>query len=345
MRLLFKLDPLTEKRWQRFKRIRRAYLALVVIIIVYIVSLFAGLLASNKPLCIYYKNKFYFPVFKFYPARTFTGQLQTEPNYKKLAKQGLFAKHGWALFPPLRYGPNESDLSQTPPAAPSWRHPLGTDDRGRDVLTRLIYGFRISVTFALIIVVLTVIMAIIVGSVQGYFGGWLDITFQRLIEILSTLPFLYIVIILGATLGRSFLVLIAAYALFNWIGLSYYVRAEYLRLRKFQFVEAAKALGQPAPNIIMRHILPNALTPIVTLLPFELITAIFSLSALDYLGFGLPAPTPSWGELMRQGMQNLYSYWLSFFPFLVLFITLLLIAFIGEGVREAVNPKEYAKME
>ena len=251
------------------------------------------------------------------------------------------------LFPPLPYGPNEALLSLpgNPPTPPTWQNWLGTDDRGRDILTRLIYGYRISFSFALLITLCSIVVGVFIGALQGYLGGAFDITMQRLIEIFSTLPFLYIVIIIGSSLGTGFLVLLIIFIIFDWIGISYFIRSEFLRLREAQFVEAARALGIKDWKIMFRHILPNALTPVITFLPFDLIGAITSLSALDFLGFGLPAPTPSWGELMRQGMSNLFSYWLSLYPVLALFGVLLLIAFVGEGVRDAFDPREYQKME
>jgi microcin C transport system permease protein len=208
-----------------------------------------------------------------------------------------------------------------------------------------LYGFRISISFALVLLLLEIVVGSVIGALQGYAGGAADLTAQRFIEVLSALPFLYVIILLGSILGQSFTTLIIIMAVFNWIGLSYYIRAEFLRIKKYQFVDAAKVLGVKRYKILFSEILPNALTPIITFMPFSLINAVFTLTALDYLGFGLPAPTPSWGELIRQGLENLPSYWLSVYPFIALFLTLLLLTFIGEGVREAMDPKEYARME
>jgi microcin C transport system permease protein len=344
-----RFSPITLKRLQKFRQLKRAYYSLWILIGLYILSLGADLLANDRPLIVKYQGNIYFPVVRFYDGSHF-GLAATEiPNYKELKQTAAF-RHGtgnWMLFPPIPYGPNESllTLSGNPPTPPTWQNWLGTDDRGRDILTRLIYGYRISFSFALLITFCSIVVGAIIGGFQGYLGGVFDITMQRLIEIFSTLPFLYIVIIIGSSLGTSFLILLIIFIIFDWIGISYFIRAEFLRLREAQFVEAARALGIKDWKIMFRHILPNALTPIITFLPFDLIGAITSLSALDFLGFGLPAPTPSWGELMRQGMGNLYSYWLSLYPVLALFIVLLLIAFVGEGIRDAFDPREHQKME
>jgi microcin C transport system permease protein len=343
------LSPLTLKRWQKFKSIRRAYYSLIIIVFVFIISLGAEFIANNKPLFVWYHGRAYFPFAQFYSEKTFGGEFITGPDYKALNRSSTFAKGSgnFMIFPILPYGPNESlfYIQGNPPNPPTLRNPLGTDDRGRDILTRLLYGYRVSFTFAIVITLLSMGLGIFIGGIQGYYGGKFDLLMQRFIEILSALPFLYVVIIIGSSLGTSMATLLLCFLVFDWIGISYYLRSEFFKLRQVQFVEAARSLGVSDLKIMFRHILPNALTPIITFLPFNLIGAIFSLSALDYLGFGLPAPTPSWGELVRQGMDNLSSYWLSAFPILTLFIVLLLIAFVGEGIREAFDPKEYARME
>ncbi len=244
-------------------------------------------------------------------------------------------------MPPIPYGPTESllDLPGTPPHPPSWAHLLGTDDRGRDVLVRLLYGFRISMSFALEVTTLSLFFGILVGGLQGYYGGRFDLTIQRLIEIWSTIPTLYLVIIITSIFEPGYHWLILILTLFGWMGITYYIRGEMYREKTKDYVQAAKAIGANDLAIIFRHILPNALVPIITLTPFILVGNIFALTSLDFLGFGLPAPTPSWGELMGQGMGNIYSYWLSLSPIGALFFTLLLITFIGEAVREAFDPK------
>jgi ABC-type uncharacterized transport system, permease component len=328
---------------------KRAYIAFWLLIITYILSLFANFLANDQPLIVGYNGRLFFPVLHFYAGDHFGLGATDVPNYKEIQKSSAFHKNkrNFMLFPPIPYGPNEAllELPGNPPTPPTMKNWLGTDDRGRDILTRLLYGYRISFSFALLITSVSMALGVIMGALQGYIGGFFDITMQRLIEIISALPFLYIVIIIGSSLGTNFMTLLIIFALFDWIGISFFIRSEFLKLRETQFIEAAKALGVKNWKIMFRHILPNALTPIITFLPFDLIGAIFSLSALDYLGFGLPAPTPSWGELMHQGMGNITSYWLSLFPALLLFIVLLLIAFVGEGIRDAFDPKEYSRME
>jgi microcin C transport system permease protein len=231
------------------------------------------------------------------------------------------------------------------PFPPVQGHWLGIDSAGRDVLARILYGLRISLTFGLLLVGCSMILGIVTGAVQGYFGGWMDITFQRFIEIWSALPFLYIMILMGSIYGRSFALLLFCYGIFNWIGISYYIRAEFLRLRKQPFVEAAKVMGLSARKIIFRHILPNAMIPVITFFPFSLVGAIGSLAALDYLGFGLPPPTPSWGELLFQAQQYRWAWWLILYPSLALFGVMLMGVFIGEGIRNAYDPKRYVRLQ
>jgi microcin C transport system permease protein len=344
-----RISPITLRRFEKFKRMKRAYIAFWILMGIYMLSLFANFLANDQPLVVRYQGKYFFPVVHFYAGNHFGLGATDVPNYKVLKKSAAFQsdKNNFMIFPPIPYGPNEAllELSGNPPTPPTMQNWLGTDDRGRDILTRLLYGYRISFSFALLITSVSMVIGVIMGALQGYMGGFFDITMQRLIEIISALPFLYIVIIIGSSLGTSFITLLIIFALFDWIGISYFIRSEFLKLRETQFVEAARAMGVKDRKIMFRHILPNALTPIITFLPFDLIGAIFSLSALDFLGFGLPAPTPSWGELMHQGMGNLSSYWLSLYPALALFIVLLLIAFVGEGIRDAFDPREYSRME
>ncbi len=231
------------------------------------------------------------------------------------------------------------------PYPPVEGHPMGIDSAGRDVLARILYGLRISLTFGLMLVCSTMMLGIFAGSVQGYYGGRLDITAQRLIEIWSAIPFLYVMILMGSIYGRSFMLLLICYGLFNWVGISYYVRAEFLNLRKRPFVEAAKCMGVPSYKIIFKHIMPNALVPVITFFPFSLVGAIGALAALDYLGFGLPPPTPSWGELLFQAQQYRWAWWLILYPSVALFIVMLLGVFVGEGIRNAYDPKQYTRLE
>ncbi len=231
------------------------------------------------------------------------------------------------------------------PYPPVEGHPMGIDSAGRDVMARILYGLRISLTFGLMLVGATMMLGIFAGAIQGYYGGRLDITAQRLIEIWSAIPFLYVMILMGSIYGRGFVLLLVCYGLFNWVGISYYVRAEFLNLRKRPFVEAAKCMGVPSHKIIFRHIMPNALVPVITFFPFSLVGAIGALAALDYLGFGLPPPTPSWGELLFQAQQYRWAWWLILYPSIALFIVMLLGVFVGEGIRNAYDPKQYTRME
>lgn len=343
------LSPLTKRRLQKFKRSKRAYYSLWILIILYVISLFANFIANDQPLVVKYHGKYFFPVLRFYNGANFGLEATDVPNYKQLQQSPVFHKDktNWMLFPPIPYGSNESirNLRDNPPTSPTLQNLLGTDDRGRDILTRLLYGYRISFSFALLITASSMALGIVMGALQGYWGGLFDLSVQRLIEIFSALPFLYIVIIIGSSLGPSFGMLLLVFTVFDWVGISYYIRSDFFRLREMQFVEASKALGVRDWKIMFRHILPNALTPVLTFLPFDLIGSFSSLSALDFLGYGLPPPTPSWGELMSQGMSNIQSYWLLLFPALALFLILLLIALVGEGIRDAFDPKEYHRME
>ncbi len=524
-------NPITKKRFQRFRSMKRAYLSFWILVILYVLSLGSELICNNVPLYVRCNGHSYFPVFFYYSENTFLhdGQ-QTRPDYKVLEKDPVFSKHtdNFMIFPPFPYGPYESidpksipvsntvtleltpvpriaiaDIRQNfsvvrdqsldffvaghhddltgihfnryfvlpealkadimrrfanraspyttftvrsvsgqtveiglstyrprshPPQTvqlilremPSktektvgiefspkmqpvyglpgiWRHipkddravlknfvaqrftapvdnyrvvidgrsyiasfhkadvrfpfppvkghPLGIDAAGRDVLARILYGLRISLTFGLLLVIGAMGIGIAAGAVQGYYGGKLDITAQRMVEVWSALPFLYIMILMGSIYGRSFMLLLVCYGLFNWIGISYYVRAEFLRLRKQPFVEAATCMGVPGRKIIFKHILPNALVPVVTFFPFSLVGAIGSLAALDYLGFGLPPPTPSWGEMLFEAQQYRWAWWLILYPALALFTVMLLGVFVGEGVRNAYDPKKYTRLE
>lgn len=315
---------------------------------------------SGTPLAVRYRGQYFFPMFRYHGVTEFGAQGFGEPDYRALKKQ--FAEGGagdWVLMPPYSYGPNEAllNLTESPPNAPSRDHPFGTDDRGRDVLVRLAYGFNISMTFALMVMALSESVGVIVGAALGYFGGKIDIIGQRLIEIWSSLPFLYTIIIISSiivpiyvpgksqVLQPSFWLLVGILAVFDWVGITYYIRGEFYREKARDYVGAAIATGVSEPAIMFRHILPNALTPVVSFAPFVIVANISALVALDFLGFGLPAPTPSWGELIGQGTENLTKWWLVFFPLMALFLTLLLVVFIGEAVREAFDPKEFSQLQ
>ncbi len=336
-------------RLAKFRRMKRAFYSFAFLIILYTISLFADFIVNDKPIAVSYNGRLFFPVFRFYSGDNFGLRPTDVPDYKEINKSVKFKRGGrnFMVFPLIPYGYNESllTLPGNPPTPPTLQNLLGTDDRGRDILTRLLYGFRISFSFALLITISSMILGTVIGGIQGFYGGLFDLFMQRLIEIVSALPFLYIVIILGSSLGQSFAILLFVFTIFEWIDISYFIRSEFYRLREMPFVEASRALGAGNAKIMFGHILPNALTPIVTFLPFNLIGSIFALSALDFLGFGLPAPTPSIGELLKQGTGNLFSYWISLYPAAFLFFILLLIAFVGEGIRDAFDPKEYFKME
>jgi microcin C transport system permease protein len=336
------ISDLTRKQFQKFRSIKRAWYSLVILTGLFILSLFSEQIANNKPILLSYEGNLYFPTLKFYNGQTFGGEFRTEADYQALSKSDRFTEKGnWMLFPVIPYDPLSSDWEAEgpPPHAPSTRHWLGTDSSARDVLARILYGFRIGMLFALALTGASLLIGIVIGALQGYAGGKVDLTGQRLVEIWSALPFLYVVIFVASVYGQSFTILLLVFAVFRWIGMSYFVRAEFLKLKNQTFVQAALAQGSSHIRIIWRHILPNALTPVITLLPFSLITAITALTALDFLGFGLEPPTPSWGDLLRQGLENLYAPWLSISSVGALFITLLLASFIGEGARAAFDPR------
>lgn len=347
---LLKLNPLTEKRLRKFKRMRRGYLSLWILSLAFLASLLAELLVGSRPLYVRYQGRSYFPALArhYYPQRLFGGDLEIETDFRALRQSPAFKEAGGVIvMPPHPFSPLESIRipDEPPPAHPRLRHPLGTDDRGRDILARLVYGFRISLSFALILTVSSFTLGIAIGAAQGYFGGVIDITFQRVIEIWAALPFLYVVIMVSSILTPGFWLLLGILLLFEWIGISRYVRGEVLRERNLDYVTAARALGAGSGRIIFRHIMGNAMTPVVTLFPFWLVASIFALTSLDFLGFGLPAPTPSWGELFQQGRGQLTSWWIIMSPFAALVSTLLLTTFVGEAMREAWDPKEYYRRD
>ncbi|MBN2442285.1 MAG: ABC transporter permease subunit [Spirochaetales bacterium] len=341
---MFTMSSANTGRMKRFLKIKRAMISLCILLSLYCISLCAEVVANDKPLLIRYNGKlFFFPVYIFYPGTAFGGDYDTEARYTELAKTHGFKqnKDNFILFPPVPYSPYTADLTELsglPPHSPDLSHFLGTDDKGRDVFARLLYGFRVYMSLAIILLILEIIIGMSIGILRGYGGRIIDVIGGRFIDILSVLPFLYIVILIGDVIGRGFVTLIVVISIFNWIGLSCHMRAELFRMRKNSFIDAAKILGTGHIKIIFCEILPNTFSSIITFAPFSLIASIKLLFGLDYLGFGLPASSPGWGELMNQGMEHLSSYWLSVFPFLILLITLLLLAFVGQGIREAVDP-------
>ena len=352
-------ESILRKRLRKFRRLKRGYYSFLLVAGAYLVSFALPLIANNKALVVRYDGAFYFPVAAYHAAAEFGVQAIGEADYRAL--EARFAAEGqgnWVLMPPVPFGPNEALLDETgtPPNPPSRAHLMGTDDRGRDVLVRLAYGFNISMTFAIVVTIVGEGLGIAIGAMLGYFGGTIDMLGQRGIEIWSSLPFLYTIIIISSVVvpvylpghyqlaQPSFWLLVAILAAFNWMGITYYVRGEFYREKVKDYVGAAMTAGVSDAGIIFSHILPNALTPVVSFAPFVIVANIGSLVALDFLGFGLPAPTPSWGELIGQGMSNLSKWWLVFYPNGVLFLTPLLVVFIGEAVREAFDPREYSRL-
>jgi microcin C transport system permease protein len=352
-------ESIFRRRLRKFRRLKRGYYSFLLIVFAYVFSFFLPLVTNNVALLVRYDGAFYFPMLRYRPASAFGSAAFGEPNYRELRAQFAEAGTGnWVLMPPYPYSPNESllDLPGVPPNPPSAGHPFGTDDRGRDVLVRLAYGFNISVTFAALVMVIGYTVGVTVGACLGYLGGKIDLLGQRFIEVWASLPFLYTIIIISSivvpvyvpgllqVLQPSFWMLALILSAFEWMGMTYYLRGEFYREKAKDYVGAAIVTGVSVPAIMFRQILPNAVTPVVSFAPFTIVADITALVALDFLGFGLPAPTPSWGELIGQGMNNLTKWWLVFFPIGVLFVTLLLVVFIGEAVREAFDPKEYSRL-
>lgn len=367
---MIKLSPLNQRRWKNFRANGRAYWSLWIFTVLFVLSLFAEVLANDKPIIVNYRGDLYTPIFNFYPETTFGGDFRTEaayrdPEVKCLIKtggvldcfddpEGLIDRvdagemlddpdfqKGWMIWPPVPYSyDTPNDLDGAAPSPPDTNHWLGTDDTSRDVLARVIYGFRLSVLFALIVTICASIIGIIAGAVQGYFGGWVDLLFQRFLEIFGAIPSLYVIIILTAILGRSFWLLVFLSILFGWPALTGLIRAEFFRARNFEYVRAAQALGVSNWTVMMRHILPNAMVATLTFLPFIITGAIGSLATLDFLGYGLPSSAPSLGELTLQAKQNLQRPHLGFTAFFVFAIMLSLLVFIFEGIRDAFDPRK-----
>ena len=325
-----------------FRSNRRGFWSLWIFLGLFTITLFAEFVANDKPLLVRYDSKFYFPIFCEYPETVFGGFLPTEAEYRDPEVAGLIREKGWMVFPivPYSYDTINYNLPVPAPAPPSRDNWLGTDDQGRDVVARLIYGFRISVLFGLMLTLLSSIVGVMAGAVQGYFGGWVDLLFQRFIEVWQGLPILYLLIILASVVEPNFWWLLGLMLLFSWMALVGVVRAEFLRVRNFDYVRAAKALGVSDTMIMFRHILPNAMVAALTFLPFILNGSITTLTALDFLGFGLPPGSPSLGELLNQGKANLQAPWLGITTFMVLAVMLSLLIFIGEAVRDAFDPRK-----
>ena len=339
------LSP-SRRAWLRFKRNRQGYWSLWLFCALVLVSLCAELVSNDKPLIVRYEGQTYFPMLKDYPEKTFGGDFETPTDYlDPFIQERLSAGSNWALYTLNRYGPNTLNyFAKSPnPSAPTTDNWLGTDDRGRDLLAQLLYGFRVSVLFGLALTATGVVLGVVTGAIQGFFGGKTDLAFQRFIEIWGSMPELYLLIIFSAVFAPSIALLLILLSLFGWMGLSDYVRAEFLRNRQLDYVKAARALGVGNWHIIWRHILPNSLTPVVTFLPFRMSAAILALTSLDFLGLGVPPGTPSLGELLSQGKNSIDAWWISLSTFAVLVVTLLLLTFMGDALRDALDPRKADK--
>ena len=336
------LNPVNQRRLANFRANRRGYVSLYLFALLFLVCLFAEVIANDKPLLISYDGEFYYPFLQAYPETTFGGDFPTEADYRDPFVRELIEAEGWLIWPPVPYSYDTVvyDLPVPAPSPPDARHWLGTDDQARDVVARVIYGFRISVLFGLALTILSSVVGVIAGAVQGYYGGWVDLLFQRFIEIWTSMPTLYLLIILSSIIVPGFWSLLTLLLLFSWVALVGVVRAEFLRTRNFDFVRAARALGVGNLTIMLRHILPNAMVSTLTFMPFILIGSITSLTSLDFLGFGLPPGSPSLGELLAQGKNNLQAPWLGITGFVVMAVMLSLLVFIGEAVRDAFDPRK-----
>lgn len=331
------------RAWRRFRQQKLGYWSFVLFVVLVLLSTFAELISNDRPLVVRYEGQWYFPIAVDYPEVTFGGDFQTPTDYLDPDIQArLNAGPNWVVFAPNRYGHKTLNYfaTQPDPAPPSAENWLGTDDRGRDLLAQLIYGFRVSVYFGLALTAIGVVLGVIAGAIQGFYGGKLDITMQRLVEIWGSMPELYLLIILSALFNPSIALLLILLSLFGWMGLSDYVRAEFLRNRQLDYVRAAKAMGLSNWQIIRRHILPNSLTPVVTFLPFRMSGAILGLTSLDFLGLGVPPGTPSLGELLSQGKDQIDSWWIALSAFMVLVVTMLLLTFMGDALRDALDPRK-----
>jgi len=355
MNVKVKSESINQKRWKKFKSMKRGYYSFILITSLYFLSFLLPIIVNSKALIVYYDGSFYFPAFSslvpgindYYDSSLFDQDLPGEANFRKLKTEWIHSNsNNWLIMPLYPFNPfeditnNENKMYESP----SLKHWFGTDNTGRDVFARMCYAFNISISFSLILTVLNYIIGISIGGAMGYYGGKFDLFFQRFIEIWSALPFLFVVIIISSILTPNFFLLISIYTLVNWIFLTYYMRAEFYREKSKDYVSAAISMGQSNIKIIFKHILPNSLVPVITYFPFSIVGGIVALISLDFLGFGLPPPTPSWGQILYVGLSNISKWWMVFAPVAAQFFTLLLIVFIGEAVREAFDPKIYSRL-
>ena len=331
------------RAWQRFRRNRLGFGSLLLFSALVLVSLLAEVVSNDRPLVVKYESTYYFPMLKDYPEKTFGGDFETATDYlDPFIRNKLSSGSNWAIYAPNPYGPKTLNYfaKEPNPSRPTRDNWLGTDDRGRDLLAQLLYGFRVSVLFAFALTFTGVVLGVLSGAVQGYFGGKTDLAFQRFMEIWGSMPELYLLIIFSAVFAPSISLLLVLLSLFGWLGLSDYVRAEFLRNRQLDYVRAARAMGLSSWQIITRHVLPNSMTPVVTFLPFRMSAAILALTSLDFLGLGVPPGTPSLGELLSQGKNSIDAWWISLSTFVVLVTTLLLLTFMGDALRDALDPRK-----
>jgi microcin C transport system permease protein len=334
------MSPLNRRRIANFKANKRGYISLWIFGVLFFISLFAEFIANDKPILVFFDGKLLFPVLKSYPETRFGGEFETEADYHDEYVVNLIKEKGWMIWPLIPYSYDSVAFGRPAPASPSKQNWLGTDDQSRDVVARLIYGFRISVLFGLILTFFSMIIGVWAGAVQGFFGGWIDLLFQRFMEVWGGIPRLYLLIILASVVEPNFWWLLGIMLLLSWMGYVGVVRAEFLRARNFDFVRAARALGVSNIVIMFRHVLPNAVVATITFLPFNLSGAIASLTALDFLGFGLPPGSASLGEMVTQGRNNLQAPWLGLTSFFALAVMLILLIFTGEAVRDAFDPRK-----
>ncbi len=345
------ISSLTKQKWKRFKSVKRGFVSFIILAIMILLSVFAELLINSRAIVVCYNGRLLFPTYsEMIPGKYFGLDYDYETNYRELEKKFRNEKNGnWLIMPPVPYNPFENDLKkgQYPPFSPSIkdRHFLGTDNVGRDILARLVYGFRTAIFFSVVLLLLNYSIGISLGCIMGYFGGWFDLFFQRILEIWSNIPFLYVVIIISSIVVPNIMILLLIMAFFGWIQMTWVMRTMTYKERERDYVLAARSLGASDLRIIFHHIIPNTISVIVTYAPFAISGGIVALTSLDYLGFGLPAPTPSWGELLLQGWANMDAWWISSSVVAALVITLITVTFIGEGLREALDPRMFTVYE